>query len=327
MRVSFRFSDGIEAKSQSNQYKRRDVFRCQQEGHKAFDYRVSVYHVLKEKRCYPHGCLSFSWKCVRRNRGISCPRGFHRVGRLCFGCKFFVDEKINHRPKVVLPAERFEAFRRELREFENWLEELRGREVNYSGTVFSVKPRLIIDPSRNWRRSFHGFLVAFKEGFVNMVHLEDFCYLRVSGRVQEKYRFRPGDRLDFFARFAEDRGRIILTGINRVEIEDRPEGFWWNENRARVALRTGAMLEGQPGKCLNCENGCLIDIRQSRGTDTGVHRRLFCLEGVRTPWVCAHVKIEEEMWDECAISEDARSGKDSLTTRSNVAMNPAISPR
>jgi hypothetical protein len=32
------------------------------------------------------------------------------VGRLCFGCKFFVDEKINHRPEVALQGGDFEAF-------------------------------------------------------------------------------------------------------------------------------------------------------------------------------------------------------------------------
>jgi len=304
MRPGFRFSDGIEVKSQINQYKRRDVFLCQQGGHRAFDYRVSVYHVLKEKRCYPHGCVSFRWKCARLNKGLTCHRRFHRVGRMCFGCKFFVDEKINHSPKVVISPERFEAFRRELREFENWLEELRGREVNYSGTVSSVKPHLTIDPSRNWRLSFHGFLVVFEEGFVNLDRLEDFCYLRLSGRVQEKRRLRPGDRVDFFARFREDRGRIILTGANRIEIEHRAEGFWWNESRARVAIRTGAIIDGQPEKCLNCEKGCLVDIKQQSGIETGIHRSLFCLEGVRDPWLCPHVKLREEMRDECVIGEE-----------------------
>ncbi len=317
----FRFSDGIEVKSQSNLYKRLDVFLCRQEGHRAFDCQVSVYHVLKEKRCYPHGCLSFRWKCLRLNKGLSCSRGFRHVGRLCFGCKFFVDEKISHRPKVVLPAESFEAFQRDLREFESWLEEFRGREVNYSGTVFSVKPHLTIDPFRKRWPSFRGFLVVFKEGFVNMVHLKDFCYLRVSGRVQEKYRFRRGDRLDFFARFSENRGRIVLVRVNRVEIEHRAEGFWWNENRARVALGTGAILKGQPERCFNCEKGCLIDVNQSRGIDTGVHRRLFCLEGVRDPGLYPYVKIEEEMRAACGMFEYTPAEKDGLTTRPNVLMS------
>jgi len=247
------------------------------------------------------------------------------VGRLCFGCKFFVDEKINHRPKVALKGGDFEAFRQELREFESWLEGLRGREVNYSGTIFSVKPRLTIDPSRNWRPSFRGFLIVFDEGFVNMVQLTDFCYVRVSGRVQERYRFRSGDRVDFFARFTEDRGRIVLTRINRIEIDHRAEGFWWNENRARVALRTGTILERQPEKCLNCDRGCLIDVRSNGGIDTRINRRLFCLEGVRDPWLCPHVKIRREMWDECGIREHGSLKKRGLTIRSNTLVGEAIS--
>ena len=320
----FRFPEETRVKALVNQYKRRDVFRCRQEGHTAFDNQVSVYHVLKEKRCYPHGCLSFSWKCIRFNKGLSCPRGFHRVGRMCFGCKFFVDEKIHHRPQVMLPVESFEAFERELREFENWLEETRGREVNYSGTVLSVKPHVTLDPSRNWRLSFHGFLVVLKDGFVDLVQFKDSCYLRVSGRVQEKHRFRPGDRLDFFARFKEDRGRIILEGINRVEIEHRAEGSWWDESRARLAVQMGTILEGQPKKCLDCEKGCLIDVKQRHGTGTRFHRRLFCLEGVRDPLLCSHVKVGEEVWDECGIREDACSVKNRLTTLSKVATSQMI---
>lgn len=323
--MGFPFSDGVEVKSMYNQYKRRDVFLCPQESHKGFDGRVSVYHVLKEKRCYPHGCVSFQWECVRLSRGSPCSRGFRRAGRLCFGCRFFLDEKIVYQPRVVLTKERFEAFRGELEEFESWLEGLRGREVNYSGTVFSVKPRLLIDPSRSWRPSFWGFLVVFHDGFVNMVHLRDFCYLRVSGRVQERYRFRTGDRLDFFARLVEDRGRIVLTRVNRVEIEHRAEGFWWNESRARVALRTGALLVHQPGKCLDCEQGCLVDVKRGPSVDTGIHRRLFCLAGVENPWSCPHVESRGGIADEYGNGKCGFWERDGSTVCSRAALGRALS--
>ncbi len=324
MLLSYPFSDGIETRSHINHYKRRDVFLCQQEGHRAFDYRVSVYHVLKEKRCYPHGCVSFSWKCSRFAKGSSCSRGFRRVGRMCFGCKFFIDEKINHRPRVVLSPARFDAFKNELREFESWLRDFRGREVNFSGTVFSVKPNAAIDPSRNWRTSFHGFLLVFKEGFVNLVRWKDFCYVRVSGRVQERYRFRPGDKVDFFARLTEDRGRIILIGINRVEIDHRAEGSWWNASKARVALQTGRIIDGQPDKCLNCGGGCLVDVKPSHGMSSGVHRRLFCLEGVKDPRFCTRGRVGEETWDGCGAPPRKLSGSNNLTTLSNVAISHVI---
>jgi hypothetical protein len=225
---------------------------------------------------------------------------------------------------MVLPAGGVENFKRDLRKFESWLEGLRGREVNYSGTVFSVKPRLTMDPSRNWRRSFCGFLIVFAKGFVNMVHLEDFCYLRVSGRTQERYRFRRGDRLDFFARLNENRGRVVLSKINRVEIEERAEGVWWNENRARVALKTGSVIDGQPEKCLQCENGCLVDVVRTPTMDTGARRRLFCLEGVKDPGLCHCVKIEKEAADGCRISECGPSNKNCWTTDSKILTTPAV---
>ncbi|MBW2056045.1 MAG: hypothetical protein JRH07_10765 [Deltaproteobacteria bacterium] len=323
----FRFSDGIEVRSQRNQYKRYDVFLCRQEGHRAFGSRVSVYHVLREKQCYPGGCLGFAWKCLRLNKGLSCPRGMHHVGKMCFGCKFFVDEKINYRPEVLLSPEEFDAFREELREFERWVEDHRGREVNCSGTVLSVKPHLTIDPSRSWRPSFHGFLAVIADGFVDMVHFEDSCYVRLGSRAQERYRFRPGDRVDLYGRFKEDRGRIILTGVNRVEVEHRSEGLWWNEARARVALHTGKILEGQPRKCLDCRNGCLIDVRPARGWETRSRRILFCLEGIEDPSLCTRVETGEEIREGCGIRTGACTGNGGLTVHQDAAMNQALVTR
>ncbi|MDH7501060.1 MAG: hypothetical protein QHH30_11840, partial [candidate division NC10 bacterium] len=64
-----------------NLYKRMDVFRCSQDGHEHFESAVSVYHVLRERRCYPEGCIYFLWRCRHPLREKGCPRGFHHVGR------------------------------------------------------------------------------------------------------------------------------------------------------------------------------------------------------------------------------------------------------
>jgi hypothetical protein len=292
-----RFPEEVKIRSLSNQYKRHDVFRCYHDGHAAFDYRVSVYHVLREKRCYPQGCLGFVWKCMRFNKGLSCSRGFRHAGKKCFGCKHFVDEKVNFQPEVILPSNQFETFQGEIREFENWLQEVRGREINYTGTVFSIKPHLTMNPARDGRIFLHGFLIVLRDGFVNMVQVIDSCYLRVSSRLQEKYRFRPGDRLDFFARISEDRGRILLDRINRVEFEFQSEGPYWNESKARVALQAGSLLDGQREACIHCERGCLIDVEKGPGNETRIHRRLFCLEGFYGPWACGRPPGRKNEWD------------------------------
>lgn len=61
-----------------NQYKRLDVFRCKLDFHEAFDGKVSVYHVLKVKRCLHEGCFYFKWHCRLLEKGArcrSCPQG------------------------------------------------------------------------------------------------------------------------------------------------------------------------------------------------------------------------------------------------------------
>ena len=77
-----------------NQYKRTDIFRCVHDVHQKFQNRISVYHILKEKQCYPQGCFYFRWRCKQLNKKNKCYRGFFHVGRKCFGCRDFYDEKI-----------------------------------------------------------------------------------------------------------------------------------------------------------------------------------------------------------------------------------------
>jgi hypothetical protein len=123
-----------------NQYKRQNVFQCGHKAHFRFEKNVSVYHVLKEKKCHPEGCIYFLWKCRLLNKGHSCPKGYQHVGRNCFSCKNYFEEKITYQPEILLNKEEFENFQRELEEFENWLEGAIGKRVEFSGTVNSVKP-------------------------------------------------------------------------------------------------------------------------------------------------------------------------------------------
>ena len=121
-----------------NQYKRQDVFRCSHTAHFRFEKNVSVYHVLKEKECFPEGCIYFLWKCRLLNKGNSCPKKYRHVGRDCFSCKNYFDEKINHQPEIILDEEAYKKFQLDLEEFEDWLEQNVGRWVEFSGIINSV---------------------------------------------------------------------------------------------------------------------------------------------------------------------------------------------
>ena len=297
-----------------NHYKRQDVFKCVQQAHARFENKVSVYHVLKEKGCYPRGCIYFKWKCRKLNKGRSCPRKFKHVGRKCFGCKEFYDEKVINCPEVALSDEEFSKFMRDLGEFETWLEDLKGIEVNFSGTIYSVKPRMrqVIQGNRR-HIALNGFVLIFREAFLDLVKFEDLCYLTISKGLQAKYRFSKGDKLDFYARVSVDRGRLILNRPNRIEIDERGEGETWSWDKALVAARTASPIPYQLEKCFACDRGCLLDTIER--TNAGDHhkRQLFCLEGIKNPMLCdAWPKFAGFLPPNChhasLISEDTSHG-------------------
>ncbi len=291
-----------------NHYKRQDVFKCVQQAHARFENRVSVYHVLKEKDCYPHGCIYFNWRCRKLNKGRSCPRRFRHVGRKCFGCKEFYDEKVINCPEVVLPDEDFSKFMRDLGEFEAWLNKLRGIEVNLSGTIFSVKPQMrqIIQGKRR-RIELNGFMLIFREAFFDLTKFEDLCYLVISKGLQAKYRFSRGDKVDLYARVSVDRGRLILKRPNRIEIEERGNGETWSWDKALVVARTAHPIPYQLEKCFACDRGCLLDTIEKTSIGERYRRQLFCLEGIKNPDLCIYDLAKSIDAELCALNEFQRT--------------------
>ena len=270
-----------------NYYKRQDVFKCVQQAHARFENKVSVYHVLKERGCYPRGCIYFNWRCRKLNKGRSCPRKFKHVGRKCFGCKEFFDEKVINCPEVVLSDEEFSKFMRDMREFETWLYSLKGIEVNLSGIIYSVKPRMrqVIQGKRG-HIALNGFVLIFREAFFDLVKFEDLCYLNISKGLQAKYRFSKGDKVDLYARVSVDRGRLILKRPNRIEIDERGEEETWSWDKALVAARTASPIPYQLEKCFACDRGCLLDTIERTNVEERHKRQLFCLEGIKNPELC-----------------------------------------
>jgi len=272
-----------------NQYKRQDIFQCGHKAHFKFEKNVSVYHVLKEKGCYPEGCVYFLWKCMLLNKGHSCPKGYKHVGRNCFSCKNYFDEKISYQPEILLVKEEFEKFQRDLEEFEDWLQSAVGKRIEFSGTVNSVKPHF--KKKRLGSKeilTFPGFLVSFKQGYLDRVFFQDHIFLTISRKTQENLKFAKGDKVEFEAILRTDKGRIILEKIRHVEfLEKKREGFW-NSSEAIVAKNTGTELDCQPEKCLVCEKGCLLDVVEKDGGHSKTYRHLFCLAGVTDPEACVY---------------------------------------
>ena len=288
-----------------NLYKRVDVFRCTHDSHREFENVVSVYHVLKEKGCHPHGCVYFKWMCRKLDRGIPCPKSYEHVGRKCAPCADYYDEKVVKHPQLLLKPEDYQFFLNDLRGFERWLDEKKGKELNCAGTIKALRPRFIMN--RQHERSqlcFKGFLIVFQEIFIGLTLFEDTVYAILSSSQQSRLRLSEGDRLEFRAALRLDRGRVVLDRVHGVEIEEKSTAKHWTIAEARKALFSGKVFEYQYEKCLNCPYGSLVDIQESDFPSNGQKRRkLFCLKGESDPKYCIVQAKEKLSQVDCCMDD------------------------
>ncbi len=270
-----------------NPYKRQDLFTCKYPAHVKFEYKVSAYHVLRVKNCYPQGCLYFKWKCQLLNNGKRCIKGFRFVGKKCFGCHHFFDEKINHSPDLMVPEEEYHQFLDELEDFEDWFDSVRGKEINFWGLIRSVKPRITKVIHKN-ESSMHleGYLLHFDDAYLNTVHWEDRCYAIVYADQQERYQFAPEDDVEFKCRVELDQGRLIYKKIRNVDFRLKSDRKTWTNSTSLVAKGTATLFNHQELKCLHCDHGVLVDVVDKTGGGWERRRELYCLESFPTPDVC-----------------------------------------
>ena len=285
-----------------NPYKRLDVFRCKYSAHAKFDYNVSVFHVLRIKNCFPHGCLYFKWKCRLLNKGQKCFKGFQHVGKKCFGCKYYYDEKVNNHPELLVSETEYHNFLDELEEFEDWLESIKGKNVEFWGIVTSVKPRFVkIVNSDKSIINLEGYILHFDDVYLDRLHWEDHCYAVIFADQQQRFKFAPQDDVEFKCRVELDRGRLIFKKIRAVEFRFKSNEKTWTNSKALVAKGTAVFFKNQVSKCLHCDNGVLIDVIDKSAPQWEKRRELYCLKSFPDPDVC-YYKIEslaEEMEEEC----------------------------
>ena len=270
-----------------NLYKRRDVFRCSQEAHRQFDGKVSVYHVLREKGCYPQGCLYFLWRCVRLEKGILCIKGFEYVGKACSGCTYYDEEKVHLQPECMLDEDGYEHFLEQLDDFESWLDANRFRRLNIQGRIKTIKPwfqRVLLPGEAHMK--LRGYLLVFRTGFIGMTHFEDTFYVRVSENMMKRIGFIPKMKVELMGELRVDRGRIVIHRPKRVDILKPGWGRPWTRDKALVAVKTATFLSEQHDECIACRWGALVDVTDRRTNEEKRYRNLYCLKGMAVPEGC-----------------------------------------
>ena len=281
-----------------NPYKRLDVFKCKSLGHAKFENRVSVHHVLRVKNCYPQGCIYFLWRCHLLNKGQSCTRGYRHVGRKCFGCRHYFDEKIHNQPILLLSDDDYIHFLNELDDFEDWLDSINDRYLDIQGTIKTIKPALtkIIHHQGNHLK-LTGYFIHFDESFIDTVHWEDHCYALIYPDQQERFQFAAGDKIEFRAKVELKEGRLIFQKLNNIEFLNRSRKPTWSKSQALVVKHSTISLNNQPTKCLHCDQGILVDVIDKSRPQWERSRELFCLKSFPDPDLCYYT-VEKNLVEE-----------------------------
>ncbi len=270
-----------------NQYKRRFIFRCSQKAHKRFEGNVSVYHVLKEKGCYPQGCLYFLWHCVLLEKGNRCIHRYQYVGKNCKGCTYFVEEKVHFQPELLLAEDEYKCFLEELEDFETWLESVCLKRQTFGGHISCVKPWF--EQTLNFKEShikLRGYLLVFKRGFIGIESFDDTFYVRISEKMMQAFQFVPKMKVEMEGEIGEDRGRIIIHNPRNIEVLVKGSGKSLSREQVLVALKTSTHLKEQPEQCLSCPWGGLVDVIDLKNSKEHRYRNLYCLKGIANPDDC-----------------------------------------
>jgi hypothetical protein len=271
--------------TRQNLYKKVDIFKCIHDAHKNFQSILSPFHILVTKKCYPHGCVYFRWKCKLLAKKKKCFRNFSHVGKNCTNCKYFFEEKIHQYPEFILDIEERTKFLEDFNEFEEWVNELKAKRIACEGVVSEVKPEFSLYSHNGYRNlSLNGFLVCFKEGYMDNTFFEDTFYLSISYKTQNKLNIRKNDSLEFQANLIIDKGRFKFIRSGRFHFYERSNQIAIQKNTIIVALQSYTIQKNQPSKCLTCEYGQLCDVKSN---DSGPQREVICIQGIQDYNFCA----------------------------------------
>lgn len=289
-----------------NLYKQNDIFLCKHDTHQRFSSKMSVYHILEEKKCFPDGCIYFKWKCKILAKNKKCHRSFTMVGRHCFSCKYFYEEKIHQYPEMLLDGENRINFFNEHEEFEEWVAEIKRKRISCEGEVSSIRPDFILYKNdAGFSLNLKGFLFEFEEGYIDNQHFADRFYLSVSSQTQNKLLIREGDILEFEAFLSIDRGRFKMIKSGKFQFYTRGVVKPLRASDILVQSKTFSVQRGQPQKCMRCRHGILTDVHSKK---PGPTRAVVCLLGVYDYRGCVIAEyVQNEFQNEQCVNTSENS--------------------
>jgi hypothetical protein len=207
-----------------------------------------------------------------------CFRNFTTVGKECFNCKYFYEEKIHQYPEFIPINFNSDDYFDRFNEFEEWVDKLKQIHVLCEGVVKNIRPDLILyEVNKSYRLRVRGFLVSFANGYIDNKIFEDRFYLSISQLTQNKLKIKEGDEIEFRARLTLDKGRFKFVNSKNIQFYNRGDGNYTPQSEIIVASKTFTIQQNQPDKCLNCKNGLLVDVAAQK---PGPKRAVICLNSV-----------------------------------------------
>lgn len=281
-----------------NLFKQKGIFICKHDVHQEFSSQMSVYHILEEKRCFPNGCVYFKWKCKILAKKKKCHRNFSTVGRKCFSCKYFYEEKIHQFPEILLESQ--EKFLNDYIEYLEWIETLKTKRVLCEGKVESIRPDFVVNKyNGKFQLKVRGFLISFTEGFIQNTLFEDQFFLHITASLQNKLKIKKDDEIEFFADLKIVQGRMEFYHPNKINFYLRGSDQPMNKGDALVSMNSATIFQNQPEKCKQCIHSVLPEIE---GIKYGRKRALVCTQGINDYNYCVDFsqKSIEREYENCA---------------------------
>jgi hypothetical protein len=264
-----------------NLYKQKNIFVCKHDTHQHFSSKMSVYHILEERNCYPNGCVYFKWKCKTLSKKKKCHRNFTSVGKHCFSCKHFYEEKIHQFPELKVNKS---IFFEQYSEFCDWIGSIKNKRVFCEGIVNSVLPDFVINKNNEkLKLGVKGFLISFKEGFIENQHIEDSFYMHVDSMQQNKVRLRENDEIECKAILKVVDGRLELFYPKNIDFYLRGKSKPLLKSDLLVSLNTATIFYIQYDKCKRCRFSIIPRIQNNQ---SGNKRILICSKGIKEPELC-----------------------------------------
>ncbi len=203
-------------------YLKSIIFNCQHPQFEINDYRVRYWHVLKRK-CFPQGCL--------------------------------IDERQPIAPVLTISQAEYRDFIAGFKVFQKWAAS-RSKKLksNFIGVVQYVAPRFeiaLVEGTLFY--TFIGYTLVYKECLIDNTFFEDYVYVLIDKKTQDKMNFHDDDTVSGCGRFnIDEKGIVSITKPTKLKtiIPGSPNNYWDNQALADISLRHIDYL--QQDNCLEC---------------------------------------------------------------------------